>query len=99
MPRPFAALRDSFLDAYAALTGWTADERLDYFFAYTCLKIAWQISNGYGPYPRPKGKERHRQLRQVLRQGLEAASLNPATPLIGVSTSPAVVFNPVGSAA
>jgi streptomycin 6-kinase len=71
---PFPAFRRAFLDAYAGSTRWVADERLDYFFAYSCLKIAWQLSNGYGPHPRPEGDERHRQVRQMLQQGVELAS-------------------------
>jgi aminoglycoside phosphotransferase (APT) family kinase protein len=78
---PFALLQDAFLDAYAGSTGWIADERLEYFFAYSCLKIAWQLSTGYGPLPRPEGRERHRQVRKMLRRGVEIALPVRAMPL------------------
>jgi hypothetical protein len=81
----FAKFQSAFLDVYAGFTGWVADERLVYFYAYTCLKIAWQLCNGYGPHPRPEGKERRRQVRQMLQQGLTATLPATTAVLLGKS--------------
>ncbi len=67
-----AALQHTFLEAYARSTGWTADARFRYFYAYTCLKIAKQLCTMRGPSPRPEAAEQHRQVRLVLYWGLNA---------------------------
>jgi aminoglycoside phosphotransferase (APT) family kinase protein len=65
-----AGLRDAFLEEYADLTGWQADARFTFFFAYTCLKMAKQLATGRGPRPIPTGAERARQALTVLGEGL-----------------------------
>ena len=65
-----ARLSDAFLKEYARLTGWQADIRFTFFFAYTCLKMAKQLATGRGPRPIPSGAERARQALTVLEEGL-----------------------------
>jgi hypothetical protein len=59
----------SFLEGYTRETGWTRDERFDYFTGYTWLKIAKQLATGSGATPRPSGRERRRQLAYALERG------------------------------
>jgi aminoglycoside phosphotransferase (APT) family kinase protein len=60
----------SFLRAYAGVTGWSADARLGWFAAYTCVKIAKQLASGRGPLPRPERGARAAQIDLILREGL-----------------------------
>jgi hypothetical protein len=62
-------LEHSFLDAYARHRAWTLDERFGFFFAYTCLKLAWLLCLGEGVPPRPSGVERRRQTAALLTLG------------------------------
>ncbi len=64
-----------FLDGYADHTGWRRDERFAFFSAYTCLKIAKQLSQSTGVHPRPAGAERQRQLQLVLDRGCALAGV------------------------
>jgi len=66
-------LEQCFLDAYAGHKGWTLDEPFHFFFAYACLKIAWQLCLVLGVRPRPTGVEQQLQARAVL--GLAEARL------------------------
>jgi len=59
-------LARTFVDAYAAETGWAADERFAFFSRYTAVKIAKQLAVGSGLRPRPAGAEAERQARVVL---------------------------------
>jgi phosphotransferase family enzyme len=68
-PSRFLMLEQPFLDAYASGTGWVRDERFAFFSAYTCLKIAWQLSAAVGVPPSPTGAERRRQVRAILEHG------------------------------
>ncbi|MDB5063915.1 MAG: Phosphotransferase enzyme family [Chloroflexi bacterium] len=63
-------LEAAFLDAYATRTGYVPDRRHRWCHAYTCLKIARQLSRGRGPAPAPDGAERERQLGLILDEGL-----------------------------
>jgi hypothetical protein len=63
-------LEAAFLDAYATRTGYVPDRRHRWCHAYTCLKIARQLSRGRGPAPAPAGAERERQLGLILDEGL-----------------------------
>jgi hypothetical protein len=65
-----ARWQDSFLSAYAAVTGWSADARFGWFAAYTCVKIAKQLASGRGPLPRPERGARAVQIDLILREGL-----------------------------
>jgi hypothetical protein len=62
-------LEDSFLETYARSSNWQRDGRFDFFYAYTCLKIAKQLATTRGPRPRPEGAELERQLGLVLDAG------------------------------
>src|SRR5437764_2916333 len=44
--------------------------RFNYFYGYTCLKIAKQLCTMRGPLPRPEGAEQHREVSLILEQGL-----------------------------
>ena len=65
-------LEERFRAAYAQWSDWTRDERFDFFYAYTCLKIAKQLATTRGPRPRPDGEELKRQLGLVLESGRKA---------------------------
>jgi hypothetical protein len=65
-------LEDLFRSSYAEYSGWSRDERFDFFFAYTCLKIAKQLVTTRGIRPRPEGAELKRQLSAVLDDGIAA---------------------------
>jgi Phosphotransferase enzyme family len=71
-PETAVALRDHFLAAYGRFAGWTKDQRLAFFFAYTCLKVAKQLSTTRGVRPRPEGDEELRQLQVMLSAGIDA---------------------------
>ena len=71
-PETAAALQDHFLSAYERFAGWTQDQRLPFFLAYTCLKIGKQLSTTRGVRPRPEGDEELRQLRIMLSAGIDA---------------------------
>ena len=60
----------SFRDAYGRDTGRTDDTTLAWYAAYTCMKIAKQLTTGRGPRPRPEGGAREHQLGWALREGL-----------------------------
>jgi hypothetical protein len=68
-------LERPFLEAYARHRPWATDERFGFFFAYTCLKLAWLLCLGEGVAPRPTGAERHRQASALLDLG--ASRLEP----------------------
>jgi hypothetical protein len=87
-PWTYATLQSAFLGAYAGRTVWIPDDRFVYFFVYTCLKIAWQLCTGYGPYPRPQGHEQHQQVRLILDQGLAALSRGPLEAAPGIFVAP-----------
>jgi aminoglycoside phosphotransferase (APT) family kinase protein len=65
----FGRLERAFLGRYAARTGWVADARFGFFWAYSCLKVAKQLAFSTGVRPRPAGAERIRQLRAILEAG------------------------------
>ena len=65
-------LQEHFLSSYERVAGWSRDERLPFFFAYTCLKVAKQLSTTRGVRPRPEGKEELRQLQVMLAAGIDA---------------------------
>src|SRR5213592_760233 len=65
-------LRDEFLTSYGRHAGWEIDERFAAFYAYSCLKIAWQLSTGIGLVPRPQGEEQRRQTALMLEEGMAA---------------------------
>jgi aminoglycoside phosphotransferase (APT) family kinase protein len=71
-PEAAAELQRSFLDAYERFGSWVRDSRLPFFFAYTCLKIAKQLSTTRGVRPRPEGPEELRQLKLMLGAGIDA---------------------------
>jgi hypothetical protein len=80
-------LEHSFLDAYARHRAWTPDERFCFFFAYTCLKLAWLLCLGEGVPPRPSGAERHRQTAALLSLGASRLeSLGGATTTLETAT-------------
>jgi hypothetical protein len=62
-------LEDRFRGSYARWSNWKRDHRFDFFYAYTCLKIAKQLATTRGPRPRPEGAELERQLGLVLEAG------------------------------
>jgi hypothetical protein len=66
-------LEGEFIDGYASCTGYEIDARHEFFFAYTCLKIAKQLVTGRGPLPVPTGTEKGRQVDLILREGLRCA--------------------------
>ena len=68
----FEGLENLFLSSYAEYSGWSRDERFDFFFAYTCLKIAKQLVTTRGIRPRPEGAELKRQLSATLDDGIAA---------------------------
>lgn len=68
-PGRFAPLQRAFLTEYEARTGWSADDRFGFFWAYCCLKVAKQLAASTGVRPRPQGAERIRQLRAILAAG------------------------------
>jgi Phosphotransferase enzyme family len=63
-------LEGAFIDSYASCTGYEIDARHEFFFAYTCLKIAKQLVTGRGPLPVPAGAEKGQQVDLILREGL-----------------------------
>jgi len=65
-------LRDEFLRSYRRHAEWEIDERFAAFYAYTCLKIAWQLCTGIGLLPRPQGEEQRRQTAVMLEEGMAA---------------------------
>ncbi len=70
-PHHLCALEQRFLTAYARPTGWNwtnHGSRFNYFYVYTCLKLARQLCLGFGPSPVPTGEERQRQVQMILRQ-------------------------------
>jgi Ser/Thr protein kinase RdoA (MazF antagonist) len=69
-PAEFVKLQNRFLDSYTQFTGWTLDERFNYFYTYTCLKIAKQLCKLRGPRPWPEGEEQHAQVWLMLEQAL-----------------------------
>ena len=75
LPQPWAAdARVAFLSEYAAVAGWPATapstkRAMAVFGAYTCLKIAKQLSVGSGPLQVPSQATRDTAAR-VLRKGL-----------------------------
>jgi hypothetical protein len=60
--------RSTFADSCGVVTG--GDDRLRWYVAYTCLKLAKQLTSGTGPRPRPAGHARRRQVAWVLDHGL-----------------------------
>jgi hypothetical protein len=62
-------LERPFLEGYARHRTWTPDERFRFFFAYTCLKLAWLLCLQEGVPPRPVGADRHRQTAALLTLG------------------------------
>ena len=62
-------LEERFRSSYAEWSDWSRDGRFDFFYAYTCLKIAKQLATTRGPRPRPEGEELKRQLGLVLESG------------------------------
>ena len=60
----------SFLGAYSDATGREPDAAFGWYAAYTCVKIAKQVSTGRGPQPRPAGEARAAQVDLILREGL-----------------------------
>jgi hypothetical protein len=67
-----SSLQEHFLSSYERVAGWSRDIRLPFFFAYTCLKVAKQLSTTRGVRPRPEGKEELRQLQVMLAAGIDA---------------------------
>lgn len=82
-PFQFSALQSAFLGAYARQTGWTANERCIFFYAYTCLKIAKQLCTVRGLRPRPEGDEQYRQTKLMVEQGLGALPQTPGKKFSG----------------
>lgn len=71
-PQGLRSLEQRFLAAYARNRGWT-QQTVDanrtnflYFYVYTCLKLARQLSLGVGPSPVPTGEERREQVEMIL---------------------------------
>jgi aminoglycoside phosphotransferase (APT) family kinase protein len=64
-----AALEGSFLEGYGLVGPPRRDDAFTFFAAYTCLKIAKQLSAGTGVEPRPGGRERLLQLTFILEHG------------------------------
>jgi aminoglycoside phosphotransferase (APT) family kinase protein len=69
-PAPIGDLQRVFVDAYAKASGWTAQPDVRIFSAYTCLKIAKQLSSGSGVAPHPRGARLEQELEAVLGHGL-----------------------------
>ena len=73
--RPLAAprivrARTLFVEEYLRREGGDADLRsFDIFFAYTCLKIAWQLSIGAAPKARPSVADEARLAGLMLERG------------------------------
>jgi hypothetical protein len=63
------ALEDSFLEGYGLIGPPRRDDAFTFFAAYTCLKIAKQLSERTGVEPRPGGRERLLQLTFILEHG------------------------------
>ena len=62
--------RTLFVEEYVRRAGGGVDLRsFDDFFAYTCLKIAWQLSIGAGLEPQPDAEEAIRQAGFMLERG------------------------------
>jgi aminoglycoside phosphotransferase (APT) family kinase protein len=59
-------LERAFLGEYGRRTGWDDDAGLDFFFAYTCVKIARQLTERRGVGVRPKEKGRRRLVEGIL---------------------------------
>jgi len=85
-PSQFAKLQNRFLDSYTRFTGWRLDERFNYFYIYTCLKIAKQLCKLRGPRPWPEGEEQHAQVWLMLEQALLV--LSHATNMIDIEKTP-----------
>lgn len=79
----FSTLQSAFLNAYARVAGWAPNERVLFFYAYTCLKIAKQLCSGRGLRPRPEGDEQRRQVRLMMEQGLDSLPNDPTKRLAG----------------
>jgi hypothetical protein len=69
-PEVLLRLESAFLQGFASRTGYQPDLRHDFFYAYTCVKIAKQLIGGRGPAPAPVGTELSRQLELILSEGL-----------------------------
>ena len=69
-PGDLAGFESAFNDGYVSDTGYEREASYDFFYGYTCLKIAKQLVCGRGPTPVPTGAELWRQLDFILRQGL-----------------------------
>ena len=69
-PAPTGALQRSFVDVYTGARGWTTEPDLRIFSAYTCLKIAKQLSGGTGVAPRPHAARLEHELEAMLAHGL-----------------------------
>jgi aminoglycoside phosphotransferase (APT) family kinase protein len=67
-------LERAFIDEYTRLTGWTNDERFQFFLVYTFIKIARQLCLMRGVLPIATGAERDRQVAAVLDQAEEVWS-------------------------
>jgi hypothetical protein len=63
------ALEDGFLEGYGLVAPPRRGDAFTFFAAYTCLKIAKQLSAGSGVEPRPDGRERLLQLTFILEHG------------------------------
>ena len=77
-PQGLRRLTRRFLEAYAAATGWSRAvhrARFDYFYVYTCLKLARQLCLGFGPSPVPTGDARRREAAMILQQAAVRAGL------------------------
>ncbi len=66
-----ATLGAIFRRRYTELSCRPLDTAYPVFSAWTCLKIAKQLTTGRGPHPRPTGVGRLSQARHVLGRGLE----------------------------
>jgi hypothetical protein len=66
-----ANLEKAFLDTYAAQARWKIGDTYNFFYAYTCLKIAKQLCTMRGLRPRPEGEEQRLQSELMLSRGLE----------------------------
>jgi len=65
-----AAAEGVFLDSYRRQSGRELGDRFAWYGAYTCIKIAKQLSTTRGVRPRPDGPERLRQVAVMLEQGM-----------------------------
>lgn len=75
-PHHFQQLEACFLQAYARHVGqsWSAfiqvnQERFNFFYVYSCIKIARQLCLGFGPSPAPVDDARRQQVQMILTQG------------------------------